>query len=59
MSPAERMPTAASGDSRLRIGLLASQGDFAAHTEMLRSLGAEAVEVRTPEEIADLDGTAS
>jgi 5'-phosphate synthase pdxT subunit len=56
MSPAERMPTAASGDSRLRIGLLASQGDFAAHTEMLRSLGAEAVEVRTPEEIADLDG---
>lgn len=40
----------------MRIGLLASQGDFAAHAEMLRSLGAEAVEARTPEEIEDLDG---
>ena len=41
---------------RLRIGVLASQGDFAAHTEMLRSLGAEPVEVRTAEELSDLDG---
>ncbi len=40
----------------LRIGVLASQGDFAAHTEMLRSLGAEPVEVRTAEELSDLDG---
>jgi 5'-phosphate synthase pdxT subunit len=40
---------------RLRIGVLASQGDFAAHAEMLRDLGAEAVEVRTPEAIAALD----
>lgn len=39
----------------LRVGILASQGDFAAHAAMLRALGAEAVEVRTPEEIASLD----
>jgi len=40
----------------LRIGVLASQGDFAAHAEMLGSLGAEPVEVRTPEQLEDLDG---
>jgi pyridoxal 5'-phosphate synthase pdxT subunit len=40
----------------MRIGVLASQGDFAAHAEMLRSLGAEPVEVRTPEELEALDG---
>jgi 5'-phosphate synthase pdxT subunit len=40
----------------LRIGVLASQGDFAAHEEMLRSLGAEAREVRTPEQLRGLDG---
>jgi len=36
-----------------KIGILAVQGDFAAHAAMLRDLGAETVEVRTP---ADLDG---
>jgi pyridoxal 5'-phosphate synthase pdxT subunit len=41
---------------RLRIGVLASQGDFAAHAEMLRGLGADAVEVRTPGELQALDG---
>jgi pyridoxal 5'-phosphate synthase pdxT subunit len=45
----------AEGGSRIRVGVLASQGDFAAHVEMLRSLGAEAGEVRTPEEIERLD----
>ena len=35
--------------------MLASQGDFAAHAEMLRSLGAEPVEVRTADELRDLD----
>jgi pyridoxal 5'-phosphate synthase pdxT subunit len=40
----------------LRIGVLASQGDFAAHAEMLRTLGAEAIEVRTAAELSDLDG---
>jgi pyridoxal 5'-phosphate synthase pdxT subunit len=41
---------------RLRIGVLASQGDFAAHAEMLCSLDAEPVEVRTPVELQGLDG---
>jgi 5'-phosphate synthase pdxT subunit len=36
--------------------VLASQGDFAAHHEMLRSLGAEPIEVRSPRELEDLDG---
>jgi 5'-phosphate synthase pdxT subunit len=41
---------------RLRIGVLAIQGDFQAHRRMLESLGAEATEVRTPEQLEDLDG---
>jgi 5'-phosphate synthase pdxT subunit len=36
--------------------VLASQGDFAAHTAMLHSLGADPIEVRTADELADLDG---
>ena len=45
----------AAPSSRLRIGVLASQGDFAAHADALRSLGADAREVRTPAELDDLD----
>ena len=41
---------------RLRVGVLASQGDFAAHARMLGGLGADTIEVRTPEAIAGLDG---
>lgn len=41
--------------SGIRIGVLASQGDFAAHVRMLAELGADATEVRTPEAIAELD----
>ena len=44
------------GAEALRIGVLASQGDFAAHTAMLRSLGADPVQARTAEELRDLDG---
>jgi 5'-phosphate synthase pdxT subunit len=40
----------------LRIGVLASQGDFAAHADMLRGLEAAPVEVRTPEQLDGLDG---
>ena len=40
----------------LRVGVLAVQGDFEAHRRMLSSLGAEASEVRTPEEMRGLDG---
>ena len=41
---------------RLRIGVLAIQGDFQAHRRVLESLAAEATEVRTPEQLEDLDG---
>jgi len=40
----------------MRIGVLALQGDFYEHIVMLRRLGAEAVEVRLPGELAGLDG---
>lgn len=40
----------------LRIGVLASQGDFARHLRMLRSLGATTREVRTPADLVGLDG---
>ena len=39
-----------------RVGILAVQGDFAAHAEMLRSLGAEAVDVRTVADLVACDG---
>jgi pyridoxal 5'-phosphate synthase pdxT subunit len=41
---------------RPRIGVLAIQGDFAAHAQALREAGAEAVEVRTSTELEGLDG---
>jgi pyridoxal 5'-phosphate synthase pdxT subunit len=40
----------------LRIGVLALQGAFREHARVLRSLGAETVEVRLPEELDGLDG---
>jgi pyridoxal 5'-phosphate synthase pdxT subunit len=39
-----------------RIGVLAIQGDYAAHAEALAESGAEPIEVRKPEQLADLDG---
>ncbi len=36
--------------------MLAIQGDYAAHAEALTEAGAEAVEVRNPEELENLDG---
>jgi 5'-phosphate synthase pdxT subunit len=39
-----------------RIGVLALQGNFREHAAMLRRLGANAVEVRKPEELEGLDG---
>jgi pyridoxal 5'-phosphate synthase pdxT subunit len=38
------------------VGVLALQGGFAAHASILRSLGAEVREVRTPEDLDGLDG---
>ena len=42
--------------SKLRIGVLAIQGDFEAHIRMLASLGAAPREVRLPADLDDLDG---
>lgn len=39
-----------------RIGVLALQGDFEAHRKALTRVGAEAVEVRTPEELSGVQG---
>jgi len=39
-----------------KIGVLALQGDFAAHARMLGELGAEAREVRTADDLSGLDG---
>ncbi len=40
----------------MKIGVLALQGDFAAHRRRLEELGAEVVEVRKPEQLDDIDG---
>ncbi len=40
----------------LRIGVLAVQGNFREHAAMLRRLGADAVEVRRPDQLGGLDG---
>jgi pyridoxal 5'-phosphate synthase pdxT subunit len=39
----------------LVVGVLAIQGDFEAHSKIVESLGAEAREVRTPEQLDGLD----
>ena len=41
---------------RKRIGVLALQGDFEAHTKALDRAGAEALEVRSAEQLEELDG---
>jgi len=38
-----------------KIGVLALQGDVIEHVKMLRGLGVEAIEVRTPEDLAKVD----
>ena len=40
----------------MKIGVLALQGAFIEHVQMLAGLGVEAVEVRLPEQLAELDG---
>jgi 5'-phosphate synthase pdxT subunit len=39
-----------------RIGVLAIQGDYAAHAEALKEAGADPVEVRKPDQLDGLDG---
>src|SRR5579863_5643059 len=41
---------------KLCIGVLALQGDFAAHLKMLEELGVEGKAVKLPEHLDDLDG---
>ncbi len=40
----------------LRVGVLAMQGDFREHIDRLRALDVDAVEVRTAEQLASVDG---
>jgi pyridoxal 5'-phosphate synthase pdxT subunit len=40
----------------MKIGILAVQGDFAAHAATLHSLGADTAEVRTVDDLASCDG---
>jgi len=40
----------------VKIGILAVQGDFDAHAQMLAAMGVESVEVRTPADLADCEG---
>jgi 5'-phosphate synthase pdxT subunit len=39
----------------LVVGILAIQGDFEAHSKIVEALGAEPREVRTPDQLSDLD----
>ena len=55
MVDAEGSPSAA-GEPRPVIGVLALQGGFAAHSAILRDLGADVREVRTPGDLEGLDG---
>jgi len=41
---------------RPRVGVLAVQGNFREHVAMLKRLGVDAIEVRKPEQLEDLDG---
>src|SRR5579864_4128079 len=42
-------------ENRKRVGVLALQGDFEAHQRALERAGAEAVEVRSAEQLKDVD----
>jgi 5'-phosphate synthase pdxT subunit len=44
------------GHNGRRVGVLALQGDFAAHERALAARGVEAAEVRTPADLADVAG---
>jgi 5'-phosphate synthase pdxT subunit len=42
-------------ETKKKIGILAIQGDFSAHTKALTESGAEAVEIRNPSGLANID----
>ena len=39
----------------VQVGVLALQGAFAAHSDCLRSIGVQSIEVRTPEQLSSVD----
>lgn len=43
-------------ESSIKIGVLAIQGDFAAHKKMLERMGVKTVEVRNADQLAEVDG---
>ncbi|MDQ1582035.1 MAG: pyridoxal 5-phosphate synthase pdxT subunit [Microbacteriaceae bacterium] len=47
---------AGSTNAPVRVGVLALQGDFREHLAVLRTLGADAIPVRRPEELAEIGG---
>ena len=51
------MPSAAGSTttSTARVGVLGLQGDFAEHLATLRGIGADAIDVRRPEQLDDVD----
>ena len=55
-TPAEASRQPHRDQERPRIGVLAIQGDFAAHAQALEDAGADAVEVRNSAQLAGLDG---
>ena len=50
-----RLVSASRGLQAMKVGVLALQGAFREHREVLDALGVEAVEVRTPEQLGALD----
>ena len=56
MSGANRPDHPSGAGDAPRVGVLALQGDFQAHARMLGSLGAQASEVRVPDQLQGLDG---
>jgi len=50
------VPSQRASGEQLTVGVLALQGDFAAHGAVLRRLGAQAREVRVPTDLDHLDG---
>ena len=49
-------PTGAAEARRLRIGVLALQGDVREHAKALREVGADPIEVRLPRDLVGIDG---
>src|SRR5580704_15463249 len=49
-------PITVKGAHELKIGILAVQGDFAAHAAMLAGMGVQTAEMRTVEDLEGCDG---